>query len=277
MPEIYVDNFPAIRSLFLSLEKAHALVQAVTVGRLPARVFVDDASSPSAGVMVYQSRILCGGAGAKSGLARVLADWFTAELIPAHLNAGNDAFLVCYSGDEWKIVLEEMFKPYKLFHEERQYYEINDFQPAASPALPDGYSMQVITREFLSSSVKGLEAIREEMCSERLSADDFLEHSFGLCPVHDREIAGWCMSEYNIDRRCEIGIATLEKHQQKGIATLAARHFLTEACQRGYTRVGWDCWKSNIASGATARKAGLRLVEEYPAMVVVLEKDASQN
>ena len=62
------------------------------------------------------------------------------------------------------------------------------------------------------------------------------------------------------DRRCEIGIATLEKHQQKGIATLAARHFLVEACQRGYTRVGWDCWKSNIASGATARKAGLRSV-----------------
>ena len=156
MPEIHRENFPAIRSLFLGLEKTHALAQAVTVGRLPARVFVDDASSPSAGVMVYQSRILCGGTGVNHGLVRALADRFTAELIPAHLNAGNDAFLVCYSGDEWKTVLEEMFKPYKIFHEERQYYEINDFQPAASPALPDGYSIQVITREFLSSSVKGL-------------------------------------------------------------------------------------------------------------------------
>jgi hypothetical protein len=275
MPEIHRDNFPAIRSLFLSLERTHALIQAVTVGRLPARVFVDDASSPSAVVMVYKSRILCGGAGAKSGLVRVLADWFIAELIPAYLNAGNDAFLVCYSGDEWKIVVDELFKPYKIFQRERQYYEINDFQPAPSLALPDGYSIQMITREFLSSNVKGLEAIREEMCSERLSVDDFLEHSFGFCPIKDGEIAGWCMSEYNIDRRCEIGIATLEKHQQKGIATLAAWHFLTEAYQRGYTHVGWDCWKSNSASGATARKAGLRLVEEYPAMVVVLEKDAS--
>jgi GNAT superfamily N-acetyltransferase len=272
-----MDNFPAIRPLFLGLEKAHALVQAVTVGRLPARVLVDDASSPSAGVMVYKSRILCGGAGAKSGLVRVLADWFFAELIPAHLNAGNDAFLVYYSGDEWKTVLEEMFKPYKIFHRQRQYYEINDFQPAASVALPEGYSIQMITREFMSSGLKGLDAIREEMCSERLSVDDFLDYSFGLCPINDGEIAGWCMSEYNVDRRCEIGIATLEKHQQKGIATLAARHFLTKAYQLGYTRVGWDCWKSNIASGATARKAGLRLVEEYPAMVVFFERDASQH
>ena len=277
MPEIHLDNFPAIRSLFLGLEKTHALIQAATVGRLPARVFVDDASSPSTGVIVYKSRILCGGVGSKSGLARVLSDWFTAEVIPAHINAGNDAFLVCYLGEEWKSVLEEVFKPYKFFHGVRQYYEINGFQPAASPALPDGYSIQVISREFLSSNVKGLEAIREEMCSERLSVDDFLDHSFGLCPIEDGEIAGWCMSEYNIDQRCEIGIATLEKHQRKGIATLAVRHFLVEAYQRGYTCVGWDCWKSNIASGTTARKAGLRLVEEYPAMVVVLERDASQN
>ena len=277
MPEIFVEDVPAAKPLFLGLEETHALAQAVTSGRLPARVYVDDASSPKAGVMVFNSRILCGGAGAKSGLVRVLSDWFTAGLIPAHLNAGNDAFLICYSGDEWKTLLEEMFKPYKIFHRERQYYEINDFQPAPSAALPEGYSIQMITHEFLSSGVKGLDALREEMCSERLSVDDFLEHSFGVCPVYDREIAGWCMSEYNVDRRCEIGIATLEKHQQKGIATLATRHFLTEACHRGYTRVGWDCWKGNIASSAAARKAGLRLVEEYTAMVVVLERDASQN
>jgi RimJ/RimL family protein N-acetyltransferase len=108
------------------------------------------------------------------------------------------------------------------------------------------------------------------MCSERASVEDFLVRSFGLCPVHANEVAGWCMSEYNVGDRCEIGIATAEKHQRKGIATLTTWYFLAEAHRRGYARVGWDCWERNVPSIATARKAGFTLVEEYPAVVVDL-------
>ena len=142
------------------------------------------------------------------------------------------------------------------------------FASTGSLQLPAGFSMQLITPEFLSSDIAGLDAVREEMCSERASIEDFLARSFGLCPVHSNEVAGWCMSEYNVGDRCEIGIATAEKHQRKGIATLATWSFLAEAHRRGYTRVGWDCWTRNEASGATARKAGFTLVEEYPATVV---------
>ena len=130
--------------------------------------------------------------------------------------------------------------------------------------------MQLITAEFLSSDLAGLEAVREEMCSERTSVKDFLAHSFGLCPVHSNEVAGWCMSEYNVRDRCEIGIATTEKYQRQGIATRSTWAFLGEAYRRGYTRMGWDCWTRNVPSVATARKAGFTLVEEYPAVVVEL-------
>jgi RimJ/RimL family protein N-acetyltransferase len=88
--------------------------------------------------------------------------------------------------------------------------------------------------------------------------------------VYENEIAGWCMSEYNVGNRCEIGIATAPHHQRKGIATLATWYFLAEAHRRGCTRVGWDCWTRNEASAATARKAGFTLIEEYPAVVVEL-------
>ena len=277
MPEIFIEDFPATKPLFGGLEETHALAQAVTSGRISARVFVDDRSAPSAGVIVYKSRVLCSGNVTKPGFIRELDDWFSKEIVSAHLEAGNDAFLVCYSSAEWKAVLEGLFDECKIYHGERQYYEIRDFQPTALPALPEGFSIQAITREFLSGKLKGLESIREEMCSERLSVEDFLEHSFGLCPVYEEEVAGWCLSEYNIDDRCEIGIATLEKHQRKGIATLETRYFLNEACRLGYRRVGWDCWKNNVASGATARKAGLLLGEEYPASVVVFEKNESRQ
>ena len=76
------------------------------------------------------------------------------------------------------------------------------------------------------------------------------------------------MSEYNVGERCEIGIATAEKHQRKGLATLATRLCLAEAHRRGYQRVGWDCWTQNEASAATARKAGFTFIEEYPAVII---------
>jgi GNAT superfamily N-acetyltransferase len=163
-----------------------------------------------------------------------------------------------------------MFPAYDLYHGTRQYYEITDFAPQPALDLPDGFSMQLITAEFLSSDVAGLDAVKEEMCSERASVEDFLARSFGLCPVHVGEVAGWCMSEYNVADRCEIGIATAPNHQRKGIATLETWSFLSEAHRRGYTRVGWDCWTQNLPSVATARKAGFSLIEEYHAVVVQL-------
>lgn len=201
-----------------------------------------------------------------------LSDWFHSELIPAHRAAANDAYLVCFSGDEWKAALERLFHDGTIYHGERQYYEIQDFHLDAPLPLPDGFSMRLISPEFISSGIAGLDILREEMCSERVSVDDFLANSFGVCLVYEDEVAGWCPSEYNVGNRCEIGIATLEKHQRKGLATLSTQHFLAEAYRLGYTRVGWDCWARNIASCATAAKAGLAFVEQYPALVAVIDE-----
>lgn len=269
MPEISPTQFPAARPLFASLEKTHALVAAAFDANLPARIFVDDLAAPSLGVMVYNSRVLC--AGRLTGIDS-LSDWFHADLIPAHRAAGNDAYLVCFSGDDWKAACEGLFHDSTIYHGERQYYEIQDFRLEAPPALPDGFSMRFVSPELVASGLAGLDILREEMCSERVSVDDFLAHSFGVCLVYENEVAGWCLSEYNVGNRCEIGIATLEKHQRRGLATLSTQHFLTEAYRRGYTRVGWDCWARNIASCATAVKAGLTFVEQSPALVAVISE-----
>jgi hypothetical protein len=268
MPEIFSPDIQLARILFHDLESSHALVTAFFEGCASARLFVDDAVVPRAGVIVCNSRVLCAGDGSRADFIDEMALRFSDELIPTHRSRGNDAYLMYVSGEGWNTTMQALFRTCQLFPGTRQYYEITDFTPTPDLHLPDGFSMQLIVPEFLSSDINGLDAVREEMCSERVSVDDFLAHSFGLCPVHSNEVAGWCMSEYNVSDRCEIGIATAEKHQRKGIATLAAWSFLAEAYQRGYTRVGWDCWTRNIASSATARKAGFTLIEEYPATVV---------
>jgi GNAT superfamily N-acetyltransferase len=268
MPEISYPNLHYARPLFHELERSHALVTAFFEGCASARLFVDDAVKPQAGVLVCNSRVLCTGDATQYDFLEEMMNTFSGELIPAQRSGGNDAYLACTSGEGWDVALQSMFHNCQFYHGNRQYYEITNFASKPDLQLPNGFSMHLITPDFLSSDIAGLDAVQDEMCSERVSVDDFLARSFGLCPVHANEVAGWCMSEYNVGERCEIGIATSEKHQRKGIATLTTWTFLAEAHRRGYTRVGWDCWTRNEASGTTARKAGFTLVEEYPATVV---------
>jgi GNAT superfamily N-acetyltransferase len=270
MSEISLLYNPLVRPLFHELERSHALVAAFFEGCATARLFVDDPSAPRSGMIVCNSRVLCAGEFTQTAFLDEMEKAFSSELIPAHIVHGNDAYLVYGSGAGWNDAVQYIFPTRTLYHGNRQYYEITDFTPKTDLQLPDGFSMQLITPEFLSSGMEGMSAVREEMCSERASVDDFLYRSFGICPVYGNEIAGWCMSEYNVGERCEIGIATAPNHQRKGLATLATWTFLAEAHRRGYTRVGWDCWTRNEASGATARKAGFTLIEEYPAIVVEL-------
>lgn len=270
MPELFSSDIHPARSLFGELERSHALVTAFFEGCATARLFVDDPATPQSGVIVCNSRVLCAGDPSQIDFLDEMARLFSDELIPAHRARGNDAYLVYASGSAWEMAIPRLFSDRQLYHGARQYYEITAFTPKTVLQLPNGFSMQLITSELLSSDISGLDAVREEMCSERASVEDFLARSFGLCPVHSNEVAGWCMSEYNVGDRCEIGIATTEKHQRKGIATLTTWYFLAEAHRRGYTCVGWDCWERNVASVATARKAGFTLVEEYPAVVVDL-------
>jgi GNAT superfamily N-acetyltransferase len=270
MPEISSFDNPLARPLFHKLERTHALVAAFFEGVATARLFVDDVAAPTSGVIVCNSRVLCAGDASRIDFVDEMAHTFTDKLIPAHIARGSDAYLVYASEKAWDTVLSNLFPTRELYHGTRQYYEISGLNSIPNLPLPDGYSMRLITPELLSSELDGLDAVREEMCSERASVEDFLSRSFGICPMYENEIAGWCMSEYNVGDRCEIGIATAPNHQRKGIATLATSYFLADADRRGYTRVGWDCWTRNEASVATARKAGFTLIEEYPAVVVEL-------
>ena len=102
------------------------------------------------------------------------------------------------------------------------------------------------------------------MCSERESVEDFLDKSFGLCLLHEDEIVGWCLSEYNFEAGCEVGIAISQPYQRRGFATLLASAFIEEANSRGLTEIGWHCYASNTASVATALKVGFQKVADYP-------------
>ncbi len=135
--------------------------------------------------------------------------------------------------------------------------------------LPEGFELRPVDAALLEHArLKNLDALREEMCSERPSVQEFLDHSFGVCLVHGYELAGWCLSEYNTPDACEIGIETREPFRRRGLAALMTAALVEEAQARGVARIGWHCWTSNIPSARTALKAGFELAVDYPACMV---------
>lgn len=103
----------------------------------------------------------------------------------------------------------------------------------------------------------------EEMKSERTTVDDFLEKSHGCCIIDNNHIASWCMSEYNVGNRCELGIATVEEYRKRGLATLAAKALIQRLIKYGVEHIGWHCSRDNLASIATAKKLSFVKKEEY--------------
>lgn len=252
------------RAMFSPLEH-HTMIYALFENNLEAKLFVDNASQPTAGMIAYKNRYAFGGDPNQKAFNADIARYFDETELPPRKGR---AFLASFTSDAWIQTLQTLFPDDEVIVAPRLYLEITP-EPSTPPALPDGFSLHAVTPEFLSSSIGGMDLLVEEIHSERTSPEDFFAKGFGICPVYENQIAGWCLSEYNTHDRCEVGIATLEPHQRKGIATTLTKIFLNEAAQRGIRHVGWKCWERNEASVATARKAGFNFVHREQAVIVI--------
>jgi GNAT superfamily N-acetyltransferase len=189
------------------------------------------------------------------------------EIIPGLQAEGHDGCLLFYT-PVWHYQVAELLAPVKSVPILRQYYERNLGGELPEVILPDGIILREVDADLLEkSSIEGLEALREEMLSERVSVEEFLAKSFGVVALAGRILAGWCLSEYNCAQRCEVGIGTQEPFRRRGLAHAMGLAFLRQASHNGITRVGWDCFAENTPSIATALRLGFEKVEEFPATV----------
>jgi RimJ/RimL family protein N-acetyltransferase len=249
----------------------HLAVQAVLQGAAAGRIWADDPQQPGNGVLWTAHRVFV--AGADSGAINAVV----AE-IAGEARARGDWGIGVYGPDatDWEAVLDGLtWRPLA-----REYWqaEVNAETAARSAGLAQhaaaaGLQLRAADSALLAQSgLERLNQLREEMCSERTSVEDFLARSFGVCLVDDgaQELAGWCLSEYNCGTACEVGIEVMEAHQRRGLGTLLTEALCAEAAGRGLTTVGWHCQAANTASRATAQRAGLRLMRQYAGPVVLL-------
>ena len=270
MQELTIWNEPAMQHLFGGLEE-HLAVEAVLQGAAAGRIWGDEPTAPRSAAIWVQHRVFVAGRdlAALNGAVRKIA---------ADAQARGDWGVGVYGaeGMRWEPVLAGLV--WKNI--EREYWEIGKDEwmllGAAGEATEQvqGLSLRAVDRALVTDATLGrLAQLREEMCSERPSVEDFLARSFGVCLVDEKQetLAGWCLSEYNCGDRCEVGIEVAEPYQRQGLGTLLARALCYDAfARRGIRRVGWHCLAANAASGATARRAGLRLMKQYAGTVLLL-------
>ena len=252
MYELQQTEFQKIDALYAPL-KHYLTIDAVLQHTTPGRVWADDTAVPQTAVVWANHRVYVGGEGSEE-----LVAFFAGEFQPAATAAGIEGFTL-YLPPGWSRDGKTLFPDAYPTPRPRLYFRQDARQRSWEVSVPDGFELRPVDAALVEDRrITNPDYLIEEMLSERPSIDEFLAHSFGCCLIHNHEIIGWCLSEYNTGPRCELGIATAAPFQRRGFATLMATATIRQALAQGVYDIGWLCWADNDGSVATARKLGFQ-------------------
>jgi RimJ/RimL family protein N-acetyltransferase len=263
LKELRADNYGRVRSLFGPIGYNLAIDSIVTC-LSPGSIYVDDLDNPRLALIWTQSRVFLGGQAQDKATLLALQRTLYEVYYPDAVTSGVVAFTLHFTPG-WDKLIERVLAEKHLMPDIRHYYELDASGMGMRLALPAKYELKAVNETLLANSgLKHLDRLIAEMQSERPSVEDFLTRSFGYCAICDESIVAWCMSEYNCDDYCEIGIFTDESHRRLGLAAATATAVFGHASKQGISNIGWHCWESNEASIALALKLGFMLNTRYP-------------
>lgn len=252
------------RALFAGLNH-HLAVEAAFCGAVGAELYVDDPLAPRLGFMRVVGRGFLAGNPQDDPARQAAALFLQQQVMPRLKKEKFDAVQIFFHPQGWGEFIDDMLPQQQVVVVERRHF-LRSTSNLPQVNLPPGIELRQVTAQLLAEpGLMGLRPLREEMCSERASVEEFLRQSFGVTAWHGRALAGWCLSEYNCAGRCEVGIGTQAPYRQRGLALAMGAEFLHEAARRGVQQVGWDCFASNLPSVRTALRLGFELCEEYTA------------
>jgi GNAT superfamily N-acetyltransferase len=242
----------------------HLAVRAILDGTVPGKVLVDRRVRPQAALAWRTHRFYLAGSPNDDGFAQTIGRLFTETIYPGALDAGDEMLVLYYAPDGWQDRIDDLLPGKLPIQAPRQFYALREPKHDWRDLLPDGFRLELVDGTLLEQRhLKNLDALVDEVCSERPSVEDFLEQSFGVCAVHGDELAGWCLSEYNSGNRCEVGIETLAPFRRRGLGTAMVSALMEHALGKGVDRVGWHCYANNVPSVATALRAGFAKQSDY--------------
>jgi RimJ/RimL family protein N-acetyltransferase len=260
--ELNRTDYERVRPLFRKMD-IHLPLQAILAGNVSAIIYVDNPLHPQTALTWTGHRFYLAGSPGNTDLIAAVRKIFFENFAMSAWKTGIESYVLYYPTEKWEVFVKAMLEKKFPIKAERSYFAYKASR-ANLQKPPDGYSIRSVDSAFLSEKWQNQESLTEEMCSERVSVTDFLAKSFGVCLIKGNAIMGWCLSEYNTGHRCEIGIAVDEDIREEGFGTLLTQSFIEMARTKDVARIGWHCAASNIASGATALKAGFEKIEDFP-------------
>lgn len=243
-----------LRPVFADLAKIHLNVTAVLNGTCPGEVYVDNMTNPRTAYLI-------------SGDGYYLAGAADNQAFNTALNTAlpRDRYFVLFCDPEqWAGVLDSVLKDTYAIRATRRYYTLLQIRITDwHERIPEGFSMEQITAEFLTKNLKNMDGVVGWIHDGWHSVDAFLEQGFGYCMVHGDDIASWSLVDYTNGDRCEMGINTDWRHRRQGLGTLTATANAAHAASRGFATIGWHCWDNNVGSIGVAEKVGFRRAADY--------------
>lgn len=257
------QDYPAILPLF-EVEDYHLAPLSVLSGTANGQVYTTNSAGTAVTsvLLVSGQRYYLAGIADDSAFNHALYEWLKRQLF-ALRSVGEWGVVLHLTQPGWQQAVGPILLAQGAFSASNLAFEreLSQDQPLAQLVQATGYSLRLVDADLLSEvGLAGRDDLLAELVSERSSTDDFLARSYGYALIYQSDIVGWCLSEYNLGNRCEVGIATAEGHQRRGLATASGLAFLELARANGIRRVGWHCWARNLASSATAERLGFYLV-----------------
>ena len=269
MIELQLEEFDKVQELFA--EVAYNLnCMAVIAGINPGRIWVDSKENPTSGFLVDNvwAYFLAGDPNNKefnTAIGKILKDEIFAQAEKKEgINQGE--WIMYFEDKDWFDKIENEFVIKDPMALKRYYYVFEkSLIPDWRMQIPKGFEMRKIDASLLKDErLENTEEMKWWMKTNYETEEKFLEKGLGVCLIEEgkKTLAGWCLSDWSVDNKIEIGIVTARNYRRRGFATLCTAA-MVELCQEKGYQVGWHCGQENEGSWRTAEKVGFVRKKSY--------------
>lgn len=260
MQQLEKHNYGCIGPLFADLAQYNTSIDSVLEGHNPGMVFADDTKSPGVAVLTGPEGMYLAGKTPSPGSITVLKDLLN------DLTQNHDFEIIWLTCDSiWEEHLDAMF-PRPPLQQQRQHYVCTALTLDWRAAIPDGFTVQPITKTLLNRTKLEIpEHIHDWMEDNWGSSDEFLAKGFGFITedLEHQRVVSWSLCDCIGGNTCEIGIHTNPDYRRRGLAAITAASAVEYALTQGFKAVGWHCHAENLGSVKTAVKVGFVWERDY--------------
>jgi hypothetical protein len=255
-------NAAFVRPLFPNV---HLAVAAALVGTVPAEIYVDDPLQPRAATVILPSRrVYLAGTPENEAFAAA----FGALLRQRYLSLAASGPVHCaitFFPGFWSGHLPAILSDIPGARFEREYYACQLRSPVPSSPIAQDVMLRLLDEALLvDTTLANYAVLMADLLGAGPSVSHFLARRFGYCLLRGRELAAWCLSEYNTADRCELSVQTMPLFRHRGFARVLGLATLRHAQSVGMTSVGWHCWQSDATAISLALKLGFYREQNYP-------------